>query len=123
VIPRIKSDLLDLFSAVKMQKLDELTIEFEPSTATTVFMVSGGYPGDYQKGIEITGIEQTEGSLVFHAGTKNDGKKIVTDGGRVLAITSLARGIKDALDISYKNAELINFEGKNYRRDLGKDLL
>jgi len=123
VIPRIKSDLLDLFSAVKMQKLDELTIEFEPKTAATVFLVSGGYPGEYQKGIEINGLEQTEGSLVFHAGTKNDGKKIVTDGGRVLAVTSLARGIKDALDISYKNATIINFEGKYYRRDLGKDLL
>jgi phosphoribosylamine--glycine ligase len=123
VIPRIKSDLLDLFSAVKMQKLDELTIEFEPKTAATVFLVSGGYPGEYQKGIEINGLEQTEGSLVFHAGTKNDSKKIVTDGGRVLAVTSLARGIKDALDISYKNATIINFEGKYYRRDLGKDLL
>ena len=123
VIPRIKSDLLDLFSAVKMQKLDELTIEFEPSTATTVFMVSGGYPGGYQKGFEITGLEQTEGSLVFHAGTKNDGKKIVTDGGRVLAITSFGSGIKEALEVSYKNAAIINFEGKNYRRDLGNDLL
>jgi len=123
IIPRIKSDLTDLFAAVKHQKLHEQTIGFETSTATTVFLVSGGYPGDYQKGKEITGISKTKGSLVFHAGTKHDGKKIVTDGGRVLAITSFGTGINEALAISYKNAAVINFEGKYYRSDLGKDLL
>jgi phosphoribosylamine--glycine ligase len=123
IIPRIKSDLTDLFAAVKHQKLHEQTIGFETSTATTVFLVSGGYPGDYQKGKEITGISETKGSLVFHAGTKSDGKKIVTDGGRVLAITSFGTGINEALAVSYKNAAVINFEGKYYRSDLGKDLL
>jgi phosphoribosylamine--glycine ligase len=123
LIPRIKSDLLALLIAVKDQKLDQQTIEFEPKTAATVFLVSGGYPGDYVKGNEITGLEQTAGSLVFHAGTKADERKIVTDGGRVLAITSFGSGIKEALEVSYKNAAFINFEGKNYRRDLGNDLL
>jgi phosphoribosylamine--glycine ligase len=123
IIPRIKSDLTDLFAAVKHQKLHEQTIGFETSTATTVFLVSGGYPGEYQKGKEITGISETTGSLVFHAGTKSDGKKIVTDGGRVLAITSFGTGINEALAVSYKNAAVINFEGKYYRSDLGKDLL
>jgi len=123
LIPRIKSDLLALLIAVKDQKLDQQTIEIEPKTAATVFLVSGGYPGDYVKGNEITGLEQTAGSLVFHAGTKADDHKIVTDGGRVLAITSFGSGIKEALEVSYKNAAFINFEGKNYRRDLGNDLL
>jgi phosphoribosylamine--glycine ligase len=123
IIPRIKSDLTDLFAAVKHQKIHEYRVEFETSTATTVFLVSGGYPGDYQKGKEITGISETIGSLVFHAGTKSDGKKIVTDGGRVLAITSFGTGITEALAVSYKNAAVINFEGKYYRSDLGNDLL
>ncbi len=99
------------------------TIQFETYSAATVFLVSGGYPGDYQKGKEITGIEETNGSIIFHAGTKPDGDKILTDGGRVLAITTLGETIGEALAVSYKNAALINFEGKNYRHDLGKDLL
>ena len=123
VIPRIKSDFLELLNSIKRQKIDEQTIQFETYSAATVFLVSGGYPGDYQKGKEITGIEETNGSIIFHAGTKPDGDKILTDGGRVLAITTLGETIGEALAVSYKNAALINFEGKNYRHDLGKDLL
>jgi phosphoribosylamine--glycine ligase len=122
VIPRIKSDFLVLLSQVKGQALYKQKIEIEPSAAAAVFLVSGGYPGDYQKGKEITGIPQTSRSLIFHAGTKYDTNKVVTNGGRVLAITSFGAGIQEALAVSYRNAEDINFDGKYYRRDLGRDL-
>jgi phosphoribosylamine---glycine ligase len=123
VIPRIKNDLPELFLAIKDQRLNDYQIEINPRAAATVFLVSGGYPGSYQKGKVITGLEMVDGSLLFHAGTKVSGDDIVTSGGRVIAVTSLDADIAGALEKSYRNADLINFEGKNFRRDLGKDLL
>lgn len=122
VIPRIKNDLLELFAAIKDQKLDQYQIMIVPHAAAAVFLVSGGYPGNYEKGKEITGLEKVEGSILFHAGTKADGNKIVTNGGRVIAITSLAETITFALEKSYQNAAKVDFDGKYYRKDLGKDL-
>ena len=123
VIPRIKSDLLDLFEGVANQTLNEKTFEVDERTATTVMLVSGGYPEAYEKGKIMTGFELIENSIPFHAGTKQDGDNIVTSGGRVLALTSFGTDIKDALQHSFKNAENIQFEKKNYRKDIGFDLV
>lgn len=122
VIPRIKTDLLKLFKAVAEQKLHTVETEIEEQTAVTVMMVSGGYPEAYEKGKIISGIENVEGSLVFHAGTiKKDGKT-VTNGGRVIAVTSVAGNREDALKKSYREIEKITFEKRYYRRDIGRDL-
>ena len=123
VIPRIKSDLLDLFEGVANQTLHEKNFEVDERTATTVMLVSGGYPEGYEKGKIMTGFDTIENSIPFHAGTKQDGENIITSGGRVLALTSFGNGIQDALDKSFLNAEKINFEKKNYRRDIGFDLI
>jgi len=123
VIPRIKNDLPELFLAIKDQRLNDYRIEIDHRAAATVFLVSGGYPGIYEKGKTITGLDEVEGSLLFHAGTAVSGDDIVTSGGRVIAVTSLDADIARALEKSYRNADLINFEGKNFRRDLGRDLL
>ncbi|MCX6295224.1 MAG: phosphoribosylamine--glycine ligase [Bacteroidetes bacterium] len=122
VIPRIKSDLLDLFEGVGNGNLHEKTFEVDDRFATTVMLVAGGYPEEYEKGDIITGLELIEGSLVFHAGTKQDGKNIVTNGGRVIAITSFGNTMNDALKKSFINAELIQYKKKYYRKDIGKDL-
>ncbi len=123
VIPRIKNDLVEVLNLLDEQKLNEVNLEIEPKTATTLMLVSGGYPEAYEKGKAISGLETVENSQVFHAGTKitEDGK-LVTNGGRVLAITSFGNNYAEALKQSYANAEKINFEGKYYRTDLGKDL-
>ncbi len=123
VIPRIKSDLLDLFEGVANQTLGSKTFEVDERTATTVMLVSGGYPEAYEKGKVMTGFEAVKNSIPFHAGTKQDGDNIVTSGGRVLALTSFGSDIKDALQHSFKNAENIQFEKKNYRKDIGFDLV
>jgi phosphoribosylamine--glycine ligase len=123
VIPRIKSDLLDLLGAVKNQELDKHTVEIDTRHAAAIFLVSGGYPDAYEKGKTISGLDSVEGSLVFHAGTRVFDKEIVSSGGRVLAITSLGETMEKALEKSYENAGRIYFEGKNYRKDLGQDLL
>ena len=123
VIPRIKSDLLDLFEGVANQTLHEKTFEVDERTATTVMLVSGGYPEAYEKGKIMTGFDAVENSIAFHAGTKQDGDNIVTSGGRVLALTSFGSDIKNALQHSFKNAENIQFEKKNYRKDIGFDLV
>jgi phosphoribosylamine---glycine ligase len=124
VIPRIKSDLLDLFLGVGNVNLESKTIEIDHRFCTTVFLVSGGYPGDYEKGKIISGLENIKDSLIFHAGTKKDSSAnaTLTNGGRVIAITSFGETMNEALEKSYKNARLINFKGKYYRRDLGRDL-
>jgi phosphoribosylamine--glycine ligase len=122
VLPRLKSDLVELFQATANGTLSEKTIEIDERTATTVMLVSGGYPEAYAKGKVMSGLEKAEGSLLFHAGTKADNGKILTNGGRVLAITSYGDNFKNALAISNKNAEVIDFEGKNYRKDIGFDL-
>jgi phosphoribosylamine---glycine ligase len=123
VIPRIKSDLVELFSAVAQGKLNEAQLEIDPRTATTVMLVSGGYPEDYEKGKAISGLEKVEGSTVYHAGTKEEDGKVLTNGGRVIAVTSLGNSIQEALEKSFRNADLIDYEGKYFRRDIGKDLL
>jgi len=122
VIPRLKTDLVELFLALKEQKLDQIELEIDPRSAVTVMVVSGGYPEDYQKGKEISGLENVQNSIVFHAGTKFDKDKIVTNGGRVLAFTSFGNDFKEALKISYQNIEKIHFENMYYRRDIGFDL-
>ncbi len=123
VIPRIKSDLLDLFEGVANQNLQEKTFEVDDRTATTVMLVSGGYPEAYEKGKVMTGFDAVENSIPFHAGTKQDGENVVTSGGRVLALTSFGEDIEDALQYSFKNAETIQFDKKNYRKDIGFDLV
>lgn len=122
VIPRIKSDLVELFQSVANQTLANAVLETDERTATTVMIVSGGYPEDYEKSKPITGLDQVEGSIVFHAGTAEKDGNIVTNGGRVIAVTSYGENFKDALKQSYKNVEKINFDKKYYRTDLGFDL-
>lgn len=122
VVPRIKSDLVEIFLALKTQTLTKHKLEVEKKHAAAVFLVSGGYPDDYQKGLEIRGLENVHDSIVYHAGTKAESGKILTNGGRVMAITSLADNIFEALEQSYRNAEAIRFDRKYFRRDLGSDL-
>jgi phosphoribosylamine---glycine ligase len=123
VIPRIKSDLLDLFEGVANQTLHEKRFEVDERIATTVMLVSGGYPEAYEKGKIMTGFDTIENSIPFHAGTKQEGESIITSGGRVLALTSFGTDIKEALSYSFANAEKVNFEKKNYRKDIGFDLV
>ena len=122
VLPRIKSDLLELFVAVGQKKLNRKEIEIDPQTVCTIMMVSGGYPGSYEKGKEISGLEKESKSVVFHAGTRSEKGKVLTNGGRVLSVTSYGEDMSQALARSYKTAERIEFEGKYYRRDIGFDL-
>jgi phosphoribosylamine--glycine ligase len=123
VIPRLKNDLVELFQAVADQTLHYINIETEPSTAVTVMLVSGGYPGDYAKGKIITGTENCEGSLIFHAGTAMSDDKLVTSGGRVIAITSMGNNISEAVNRSLKYAESIQYDQKYFRKDIGQDLM
>jgi phosphoribosylamine--glycine ligase len=123
VIPRIESDLMEIFLAVSKRKLNEISLKISPSNAVTIMLVSGGYPGEYRKGFEITGLENTSGCLVFHAGTSGDAGKIKTAGGRVIAVTGVGNSIAEALKISCRNAAKINFKDKYNRGDIGKDLL
>jgi phosphoribosylamine--glycine ligase len=122
VIPRIKSDLFELIEGVAGNNLSERVIEIDPGFFTTVMLVSGGYPGSYVKGKEISGLEQTRDCVVFHSGTKLSGSKVVTSGGRVLAVSSPGRTMKEALDSSYRNARLIYFDEMYFRPDIGFDL-
>ena len=122
VIPRIKSDLLNLFKGIGDGTFSEKDFYVDEDIAATVMLVSGGYPNTYEKGMVITGFEDCKDSILFHAGTKQQGDDIVTNGGRVLAITSYGRDMEIALAKSFANAEKINFEKKYYRRDIGFDL-
>lgn len=122
VMPRIKSDIVELFDALSNQTLDQATLEIDERAATTIMIVSGGYPEDYEKGKVITGIKNVQNSIVFHAGTTEKDGKVVTSGGRVLAITSYGETFRDALKQSYENVDKIDFEGKYFRTDLGFDL-
>lgn len=122
VIPRIKNDIVDLFQAVANGNLDQKTLEIDPRSATTVMAVSGGYPEAYQKGKEIVGLENVNDSIVFHAGTKQDGDKVITSGGRVIAFTSFGDDFRQALKTSYSSLEKVCFDGIYFRKDLGFDL-
>ncbi len=122
VMPRIKSDLLELFEATASKNLKNCTVELDDKSVTTVMMVAGGYPGSYEKGKEMTGFENVKDGIAFHAGTKLKEGKVVTNGGRVIALSSYGKDFKDALSKCYKNTEVINFEDKNYRKDIGFDL-
>jgi phosphoribosylamine--glycine ligase len=123
VMPRLMNDLVELLQATAEGKLGGLVAEHDYRTAVTIVMVSGGYPGHFEKGFEITGLDKVDGSLVFHAGTKLSGSSILTDGGRLMAVTSFGDDIVEASELSRKNASLINYENKYYRRDIGFDLL
>lgn len=122
VIPRIESDLLELLHACAKGEIAKSNINISNKTATTVILVSGGYPEDYTKGKTITGIPADNQPLVFHAGTSTRNGALVTAGGRVFACTGIANSIKEALKISYKGANAINFDGKYFRNDIGMDL-
>lgn len=122
VLPRIKSDLVELFKKVGDKKLHEVALEIEEQAAATVMLVSGGYPEAYEKGKEISGLKEIEGSIIFHAGTSEENGKIKTNGGRVLAITSFGEDYKEALKKSYHNAEKVHFDKIYFRKDLGFDL-
>ena len=121
VIPRIDNDLVELFTAVADQRLDQVTIQTNPQTAVTVVAVSGGYPGNYQTGITISGLEDAaiDGSVIFHSGTRQEGANVVTSGGRVLTVTSYGDNIMDAAGQSIYVLENIYFDGMYYRDDIG----
>ncbi|HAP30731.1 MAG TPA: phosphoribosylamine--glycine ligase [Flavobacteriales bacterium] len=122
VIPRIKSDLLNLFKGISNGTFGEQDFYVDEDVATTVMLVSGGYPESYEKGKGISGLEEVENSIVFHAGTLKEEDKVLTNGGRVMAITSFGRTIEEALSKSFDNAEKVKFDGKYYRKDIGFDL-
>ncbi|MEZ5041848.1 MAG: phosphoribosylamine--glycine ligase [Saprospiraceae bacterium] len=122
VFPRLQSDLVALLQAIHEERIGQFRIEKDPRAAAAIILVAGGYPEAYEKGKEITNIDKTEGSLIFHAGTRRDGASVVTNGGRVIAITSYGTNFKDALAISNRNAAIIQFEGKHFRKDIGFDL-
>lgn len=122
VMPRIKSDLVELFLAVANEKLDKVSLEIDSRSATTIMVVSGGYPEDFEKGKTISGIENVHDSIVFHAGTKLDNSNVVSNGGRVLAITSYGNDFKEAIKKSYQSIEKLHFDKMYYRKDIGFDL-
>mgnify|MGYP006099625625 FL=1 len=122
VLPRLKTDLVEIFQAIDNESLNEIEIEIDPKTAVTVMLVSGGYPEAYDKGKEITGIEDVKDSIVFHAGATNVDGRIMTSGGRVLTVTSLGDDFRSALETSYKSIDKIKFDAMNYRKDIGFDL-
>ena len=122
VMPRIDSDLVELLQSAASGTLDRQTVAVNPKTAATVMLVSGGYPGSYEKGKPVSGLQLTEDCMVFHAGTASRDGQTVTAGGRVMAVTALADDMDAALAKSNRNAGIINFEGKYFRRDIGFDL-
>ena len=123
VIPRIQSDLVAMFQAVAEQKLDEIALEIDPRTATTVMLVSGGYPEEYAKGMPISGLDAVTDSLIFHAGTTRKDDQVVSNGGRVLAVTSYGNSFQEALKKSYQNIDKLHFDTMYYRKDIGFDLI
>ena len=126
VLPLLKTDLVDIFDAVIYEKLDSLNIEWEKGAAACIILASGGYPKKYETGKEISGLDtkgQTENVLVYHAGTKLDGEKFLTSGGRVLGVTATSDNLKSALDNAYKSVEAIGFDKMHFRKDIGQKAL
>ncbi len=123
VLPRIQSDAIGMFEAIAFGSLDKYELSIAPQCAATVVCVSAGYPQSYEKGFAVTGLDSAENSIVFHAGTALEKNNVVTAGGRVLAVTSLADNMQEALSLCYRTIDGINFEGKTLRRDIGKDLM
>ncbi|MFW0736780.1 phosphoribosylamine--glycine ligase [Flavobacterium sp. T12S277] len=123
VVPRLQSDLVELFLSVANQKLDSFELEVDPRSATTIMVVSGGYPEDFEKGKVITGLENITDSIVFHAGTKIEGETVVSNGGRVLTVTSYGDDFQQAIKKSYQNIDKLNFDKMYFRKDIGFDLL
>lgn len=123
VFPRLRSDLLELLLAVPSGRLAQAPLEVDPRTAATIFLVSGGYPDTYEKGKVITGLQDVQGSIPFHAGTTLEKDQVKTNGGRVLTLTSYGGSIEEAVKQSLENAGKVNFEGKYYRKDIGFDLV
>ncbi|WP_294959116.1 phosphoribosylamine--glycine ligase [uncultured Flavobacterium sp.] len=123
VVPRLKSDLVELFLSVADQKLGDFNLEVDPRSATTVMVVSGGYPEDFEKGKVISGLENITDSIVFHAGTKLDGENVVTNGGRVIAVTSYGDNFQEAIKKSYQNIDKLSFDKMYFRKDIGFDLI
>jgi len=122
VFPRIQNDIVELFISLQKKTLSDQKLLIDNNEAATVVLTSGGYPEKYEKGHEIIGLEQVDKSIVFHAGALTKNKKVITSGGRVLAVTSLSKNYKDALTISYKNISKIYFKNMYYRKDIGFDL-
>ena len=122
VIPRLKTDLVALFKAVADETLNEIDLEIDERAATTIMLVSGGYPEEYQKGKVISGIETVTDSLVFHAGTKSENGQVLSNGGRVLAVTSFGTDHHEAIKKSYQNINKLHFDTMYFRKDIGFDL-
>ncbi len=122
MVLRIKNDFLDLLKAAATKKLEEEKIRIDPDYAATVVLVSEGYPERYKKGEIIEIADNIQDSIVFHAGTKIEGENIVTNGGRVLNVTSIAGSMQEALDKSFKSAEAVKYKGRYYRDDIGFDI-
>lgn len=122
VMPRLQSDLVDIFTAIAHQKLDEIELTIDPRSATTIMVVSGGYPEDYEKGKVITGLENVTDSIVFHAGTTTQESQVVSHGGRVLAVTSYGETYQEAIKKSYQNIAKLHFDKMYFRKDIGFDL-
>jgi phosphoribosylamine--glycine ligase len=122
VLPRLKTDLVEIFEAMANQTLSEVSIDIDERAATTIMLVSGGYPEAYEKGKEISGIENVSDSIVFHAGAKTENGKVVTSGGRVMAITSYGNTYQEAIKKSYQSIRNLHFDKMNYRKDIGFDL-
>ncbi len=123
VMPRLKSDVLELFEAVASGHLEQVDLELDKRFCTTVMLVAGGYPGSYEKGNAITGIGRVKDAIVFHAGTKRQDSQVVTNGGRVIAVSAFGDTLCEALKQSYSQVAELDFKDKNYRRDIGQDLL
>ena len=123
VLPRIKSDLVELLLAAGKGQIKDNSLEIDPQFTVTISMVSGGYPGDYQKGKEIKGLEKTNEAIIFHAGTKRKENAILTDGGRVMSATGKGSNLAAAIKQAYEGASQLSWEGLNYRKDIGLDLL
>jgi len=122
VLPRIKNDFMDILISCANQTLDKINLEFDPDYYSNVVLASSGYPEEYKKGFEISGLNEVKDSIIFHAGTTLKNNNIVTNGGRVLSVVSSGKTMKEALEKSYNNIDKINFEGKTFRKDIGFDL-